>query len=252
MITLYDIPSRLVQKAWSPNVWKTRYCLNFKQLPYRTEWVEYPDIELKSKELGVRRPSLRRPNGAQAYTLPVIRDSNTGTSVADSFKIAEYLDRTYPNPQRMIFPHNTAGIQAPFARSFAANMSPIMNLIIPPECDMLNPRSAEWFSRTRVEIFGLAKLEDMLPKSSADYKREWAKVQDGLTKSAKWFAKNERGGPFIMGPEPCWADFVVRGYLMWMRCVWGEESEHWRDVLSWDDGRWAKFVDGLKKYENVV
>lgn len=229
-----------------------RYCLNFKQLPYRTEWVEYPDIESKCKELGIKKPTLKRPNGAQAYTLPVIQDTNTGATLADSFKIAEYLDKTYPDASRMIFPHNTAGVQAPFARSFAANMSPIMNLIIPPECMILNPRSAEWFSRTREEIFRVKRLDDMLPPTKAQYAKEWAKIEDGLTKTAKWFAKNEGGGPFIMGVEPCWADFVVGGYMQWIRCVWGKESEQWRGIESWNEGRWARFTEGLRKYENIV
>ena len=49
-LTLYDIPSK-GQKCWSPNVWKTRLVLHYKQIPYKTEWIEYPEIEPKLKGL---------------------------------------------------------------------------------------------------------------------------------------------------------------------------------------------------------
>ena len=47
---LFDIPGK-DGLAWSPNVWKVRAVLNYKKLPYKTEWIEFPDIEPKLKEL---------------------------------------------------------------------------------------------------------------------------------------------------------------------------------------------------------
>lgn len=49
-LLLFDIPSK-EGRAWSPNVWKVRAVLNYKKIPYRTEWIEFPDIEPKMKEL---------------------------------------------------------------------------------------------------------------------------------------------------------------------------------------------------------
>lgn len=55
--------------------------LNYKKLPYRTEWVEYPDIAPKFKELGIAPntrdpkfeyscPAAKFPDGAYVRTLP--------------------------------------------------------------------------------------------------------------------------------------------------------------------------------------
>ncbi|KDR83237.1 hypothetical protein GALMADRAFT_875468 [Galerina marginata CBS 339.88] len=246
-IIFYDIPSRLPLKAWSPNTWKTRYCLNFKGLPYQTEWVEYPDIEPLCKKLGVS--SARTVDGTHSYTLPAIHDPSTGVSIANSFDIAEYLDKTYPNTP-LIFPHNTAGLQAPFALAFGSNMRPLLNFLIPTECEKLNPRSSEYFRRTRERTFG-KKLEDLAPQGP-DRVREWAKVERGLGKADAWLRKNGGSGPFMLGTTPCWADFVIGGYMAWIKSALGEESEEWKDIASWHDGRWKMFIEGLKKYENVV
>ncbi|KAK0452716.1 uncharacterized protein EV420DRAFT_1630370 [Desarmillaria tabescens] len=80
---LYDIPSTVSNKAWSPNVWKARYVLNYKGLPYRTEWVDSP----------TSKPS---DGVAPHYTLPLLHDHSTGASVSESAAIARYLDKTYP------------------------------------------------------------------------------------------------------------------------------------------------------------
>jgi hypothetical protein len=47
---LYDLPSKQ-GTAWSLNPWKTRLILNFKGIDYKTEWVEFPDVEPKMKSL---------------------------------------------------------------------------------------------------------------------------------------------------------------------------------------------------------
>lgn len=41
---LYDLPNPGRNSCWSVNTWKTRAALNFKGIPYKTEWVEFPDI----------------------------------------------------------------------------------------------------------------------------------------------------------------------------------------------------------------
>jgi hypothetical protein len=62
-VVLYDLPSQQ-GVAWSLNPWKSapinpnpqynntntqkaRMVLNYKKIPYTTEWVEYPDLEPK-------------------------------------------------------------------------------------------------------------------------------------------------------------------------------------------------------------
>lgn len=49
-LVLYDIPS-LKGTCMSHNVWKARLVLNYKQIPYRTEWLQHPQIEPTLKSL---------------------------------------------------------------------------------------------------------------------------------------------------------------------------------------------------------
>lgn len=51
-LVLFDIPGKQ-GRSWSPNVWKVRAVLNYMKIPYRTEWIEFPDIEPRMKELQV-------------------------------------------------------------------------------------------------------------------------------------------------------------------------------------------------------
>lgn len=80
-IVLYDLPSTAKCACWSLNPWKgmalhriytyewgqlgkfeadsvlmmitARLALNYKGLPYKTEWVEYPDLKSRFMELGI-------------------------------------------------------------------------------------------------------------------------------------------------------------------------------------------------------
>ena len=69
-----------------------RYVLNIKRIPYKTVWVEYPDIKPLCLKIGAS-PAESLPDGSPLYTLPVIYDPNTQTPVSDSAAIARYLDK---------------------------------------------------------------------------------------------------------------------------------------------------------------
>ena len=105
MITLFDIPSTTPGISASPSVWKTRLCLNYKKLPFKVEWVEFPDIEALSKKYGFE-PTRKRPDGSPLYTLPAIIDVDEETgrvkaAMSNSFTIARYLDEAYPNTPKL-------------------------------------------------------------------------------------------------------------------------------------------------------
>lgn len=44
---LYDLPSKQDNACWSPNTWKARAALNFKGVPYETEFVPYHKLQSK-------------------------------------------------------------------------------------------------------------------------------------------------------------------------------------------------------------
>ena len=137
-----------------------RVVLNYKGIPYRTEWVEFPDIEPLSKKLGIK-PTDHNSDGSPLYTLPAIHDPSTGVYVADSTAIAEYLEKTYPNTPS-VFPNETIGLQKAFDATFERSLEAVWSFILPATNLKLNPVSEEYFRRTREISFG-KKLEDVIP-----------------------------------------------------------------------------------------
>jgi len=87
---LYDLPSR-EGIAWSLNPWKTRLVLNYKGIDYKTEWVEFPDVESKIKSLGLGPNPKDAPGYWTDYSIPAITYEN-GPSQMDSWPIAHELE----------------------------------------------------------------------------------------------------------------------------------------------------------------
>jgi len=247
MLTFYDIPSTLPINAWSPNTWKTRYCLNYKGIPYKTEWVEYPDIQPLCLRMGIAPTGTE--DGKPYYSLPAIYDPSTGIAIADSWLIAEYLDKTYPDTPKM-FPHGSAVIQRGFFAGYASRLAPIEPFILPRVNLKLNAASEVYFRRTRELYFG-KRLEDAIPTGEEGAKA-WKQLEDGLTVVAGWLKVNGATGPFVMGDTASFADCVLAAYTLWMKLIFGEDSKEWKDIKSWDEGRWEKVIEVMKDYSAVV
>ena len=218
--------------------------MNYKRIPYRTEWIEYPDIEPLSKSLGIKSTG-KKQDGSPFYTLPVIHDPSTGTFLADSFLIAEYLDETYPNTPS-VFPHGTKSLQHAFQFSFGQTFGFIRLLIFPDVLAKLGTqRSEEYFRRTKGISLG-RPIEALVGAEKAE---NWAKFRDAMSQIDESLAKTDSKGPFVMGDTVSWADFFTSGYLMYFKNIWGEDSEEWKDIASWNEGRWKKLLDAVGNQE---
>ncbi|KAG6811460.1 hypothetical protein H0H92_007283 [Tricholoma furcatifolium] len=248
IITFYDIPFQNPGQAWSPNAWKARYSLNFKGIPYKTVWVEYPDIETLAKKLGVP-PTSKRPDGTPLYTIPMIHDPSTNTVVADSFAIAEYLDKTYPDTPKLL-PAGTRPLQSLFTNAFLATGTAFVQFGMPAVHKNLTSGSQSYFRYHKEKDFGKT-METWTPTGPAR-DAEWAKVRAGFTTIDSWLRCGKEDGPYFLGHTPAFVDFVVGARLMCMMQIFGEDSEEWADILTWDSGRWASFFEGLRPYETVV
>ncbi|CDO76082.1 hypothetical protein BN946_scf184649.g8 [Trametes cinnabarina] len=248
-ILFYDIPCNNAQKTWSPNTWKTRYCLNIKGLPYKTIWVEFPDIEAVSRKIGATATE-KEPDGSPYYTLPTIYDPNTRTTISDSAAIARYLDRTYPDTPRLI-PYETDALHAAFNHAFRGIiLMDLARIMIPATAHCLSPRSKAYFRATREPIFG-TKLEDVAPPGP---KRDesWDRVKKALHTLTQWLeADGTTDRLFVLGDKIGFADATVAGFLVWIRVILGADSKEWTDVKTADGGRWDRFMEAFGKYEAV-
>ncbi|RDX53364.1 hypothetical protein OH76DRAFT_1399261 [Lentinus brumalis] len=254
-IIFYDIPGNAAKdKAWSPNTSEAflRFNLNIKGIPYRTVWVEYPDIAPLSKRIGAE-PTTTNPDGSGSphYTLPAIYDPNTRTAVAESLAIARYLDRTYPSSGPTLISKETDALHMAFVQAFRdAYLPDAGQLFLPASCTQLNPGSEAYFRRTR-ETWYNAKLEDFAPVGSEKRAQHWKGVEKALHTIKEWLEADGTEKMNVMGDRISFADIVVVSHLVWMRLVLGPASEEWTDVMKWDGGHWARFMAGFGKWETV-
>lgn len=109
MLVLPERPQTLIRLI--------RLALNYKQIPYKTVWVEFADVQAVGKRIGAT-PSTTYPDGTPRYTLPTIYDPNTGRTVSDSVAIAKYLDEQYS--EHRLFPDGTVDAQVEFANNAIA------------------------------------------------------------------------------------------------------------------------------------
>ena len=225
-----------------------RLTLNMKALPYKTVWVEYPDIAGLCKQIGAEPTQIK--NGEPLYTMPVLQDLATGTVVSDSFKIAQYLDATYPNAPLTLVPAGTKAFHAMFLGVWAQKISTyVFPLLALPSALKLNPRSAEYFRRTRESTFGKT-LEEFTPQGEARA-ASWSKARQGLTEIDGWLKENGQGTVFVMGDTPSFADAAIYSSIIWLEDMLGTDSKEWTELMAADEGRWAKLVEAFRKWKVV-
>lgn len=225
----------------------SRYTLNYKGIPYKTEWVEYPDIESHCKSLSIL-PAEKHDDGSDYYTLPAIWDTSTGEKISDSRRILYYLEKTYSD-RPTLFPDNTKGLHLAFHAGIPhTGIDALWPFILPAVCKILKPRSREYFHRTRSEWYQ-KPLDTIVPEGEERLK-EWAKFKKSLDTLNSLFEHTDDAGPFLMGQKLGWGDVVVASFIMWMKVPW-EDSDEWKEIASSNGGRWAKLLDAMESYAQI-
>lgn len=224
--------------------------MNFKGLSYRTEWIEYPDIEALAKKIGAL-PTTKKTDGRDHYTLPIIYDPSTQTVIADSTPIALYLEKTYPSPP--LFPPNTLNLTVAFPAALGTQFSAaLFQIVIYHTWKNLNDAGRTYFRETREADFG-KKLEDFAPEGDAG-KPTWDAAEAAFNTLNRWFtaAGTAPETTFISGNQIGYADLVIAARLIWARVVFGSDSKEWATIATWNDGKWGKYLKHFEKYETVV
>jgi len=186
--------------------------------------------------------------GADLYSFPAIHDPSTGVYIADSWLIAEYLEKQYPDTPSL-FPNGTKGLQEAFTYAFLQSVQPMRKYLLPATPARLSPRSADYFRRTREVYFG-KKLELVSPKGEAAI-QDWANIEQGFNQNAKWFSQTDEKGPFMLGDTLSWADINAVGFFLWMKFIFGDDSEEWKRIASWSGGRWNTLMKALDRYSEI-
>ena len=194
MIALYELAGA-EGRSFSPNVWRTRMALAHKNLPCETVPVRFSQIAsiLDGKQ----------------KTVPVISDS--GRIVADSWAIANYLEDNYPRLPSL-FGGGPGRDLTLFVQSWTADSlhRGVIDLILFDIYLQLHESDKAYFRSTREKRFG-RPLED---------------VQAGRETRVAAFRANLQplrtvlmAQPWLGGPSPLYADYLVFGAFQWARMV---------------------------------
>ena len=217
--------------------------LGYKGLPFEVEWVEYPDIAPKMKELGAA-PGELTADGTEKYTLPVLRDPNTGAIITDSWEIAVYLDNTYP--EKPVFPEGTKGLISAFATMLSDQIEPAKKFPVLRSKEALNERSAEYFLTTR-QIHFNQKIEEWSPEGP-EREKHWSIVEKALAACKAVYDKTE--GKWLMGNTFSYADILVASRLLWFKRVLRDDE--WKRIAAWHDGYWERSLADIERECKVM
>ncbi|KAF7188529.1 Glutathione S-transferase-like protein ustS [Pseudocercospora fuligena] len=225
-VIFYDLPSRGSKPtAWSLNPWKARLVLNYKHIPYKTQWVEYPDLAPTFKSLGIP-PNDPTVNPNATYSSPAISLPD-GRHIMDSLAIAHELEKLYPSPSLSF--DKAEEMQSAVLKVNKA----LVPIIIPriPEL-ILNDSSKEYFLETRAKRFG-KPLPELA--RTADVGKCWEDAKSGLHEISALLAGNHDGRTFVLGgnQEPSFADFVLAGFWRFVERV-DVDGDLWARLKTFD------------------
>ena len=124
-------------------------------------------------------------------------------------------------------------------------MTAFFPIALPAVHGILNPPSQEYFRTTREKMFG-KKLEEFAP---AGLVRDgvWKQVKEGLDKLASFYDENDGDSVLFFKDTFAFADTIVIGYLLWAKISLGADSEEWKTMASWNNGRWERLLESTKK-----
>ena len=264
-VIFYDIASREPRTTFAANPWKTRLALNFKGVPYQTQWVEMPDITAVREKLGV--PANRTlPDGTPYHTLPVIQDTTTGKLIGDSFEIALYLDNAYPDGPKLFRPFTT-GLTAAFNARVDGVFTKFAGLCTRMPFDPAVMGAVQSMFAKRLPAIkatalaqqdetSLASLEAALGELAKAYRHTggttdyfWRAGGTAESQAQRPPPDREAAGPFLDGDEPVYADLVLAAWLKMFEI--SMPAEDWQRVRGWHGGLWGRIVDALAKRSEI-
>ncbi|KAF5317825.1 hypothetical protein D9619_012617 [Psilocybe cf. subviscida] len=234
-IVLYDLATRTGETI-SPNPWKTKLCLALKRIPFEVKMVGLHEVQQVLPREGIP-PASKKDDGTPYYSIPAIHDLSTGVKLSDSWEIAHYLDKTYPDTPRL-FPEGTISLQRAFMDSFRPHFNAAYLFFLPCLPDIYIPETRDYINQVIERLAG-KPIGRILPQGEEAIV-EWDNFKAGLSKLEAWYSYSN--GRFLMGNTPVWADLLVVAPLLAYRIAWGKDSEKWKDVSSWNGGRWGALV----------
>jgi hypothetical protein len=197
-------------------------------------------------------------DGSAFPTLPVISDpiaSSPALHIGDSFEIAVHLQNAHisSDPSRpLLFPASEGNGSIAEQRAFNDAVNEVFTIYGAPLAGVYMPFDPRTEAADKADMLSrfpaAGKWEDFeIPKGSARRNEVLAAFEGMLDQ--KLGGRFPGPTPFVDGREtPMYADFVIGGWLQFMRtCL--PEWEALRD--EWAGGKWGKLFDALEEWAAV-
>ncbi|MEO0537762.1 MAG: glutathione S-transferase family protein [Cyanobacteria bacterium P01_A01_bin.123] len=194
-LQLYELAAAERDRRFSPYCWRIRLALAHKQLDFDPVPIRFTDKDQIAFS-GQGR-------------VPVLVDGDE--KVVDSWAIAEYLERTYPD-QPTLFSDAQAKAYAFFIKSWDESIlvPALFPLIIWDIFNRIAPEDQAYFRETREKMLG-KPLE-----SFANPSDEKVEAFRAILKPLRQTLAHQ---PFLAGDAPAFADHIVMGRLQIARCM---------------------------------
>jgi glutathione S-transferase len=189
---MYDLAGADDAHRFSPYCWRTRMACAHKGLTLDTTPWRFSE-----------KDQLPQPNSG---TVPVLIDGDR--VMADSWKIAAYLDEAYPG--RPLFDSASARSEALLIKYWTERtLHPfVTRMTVSDIWRALHPKDQPYFRDSREKRLG-ARLEDV----TSNRGETRTKFREALEPLRATLADQ----PFICGQAPAYGDYIVFGMFMWAR-----------------------------------
>jgi glutathione S-transferase len=217
---LYDLAAADERIRFSPYCWRIKLALAHKGLPVESVPWRFTDKEAIA------------PTGQGR--VPVLVDGDQW--LHDSWDIAVYLDRAYPDRPRLIA-EGALGETWFMKHWTEASLHPVLlRLIVADIHRILAAQDQDYFRTTREKALG-RRLEEASRDRTAD--------RDLLHQALEPLRRTVAGQDFVAGSAPAFADYIPFGTLQWVRCVTSY------DLLAPDDAVSLWFTRMLDLYDGL-
>lgn len=192
-IVLYDLAGA-DGRRFSPHCWRARLALAHKQISHR----DTPKLFIGIPKIGQ----------GQCTTLPAIQDGDT--LMQDSWRIAEYLEETYPDAPSL-FGGPAGKALTRFVQNYTETQlqMPIARMIIKDIHDILDPHDQDYFRESREARLGQSLEEVQMTRDEV-----LPQFQANLAPLRRQLSTQR----FVAGDAPAYADYIVFSAFQWARC----------------------------------
>ncbi|SDG81882.1 glutathione S-transferase family protein [Janthinobacterium sp. YR213] len=192
-IILYSLCAADRRRHYSPHVWKIIMALKHKELQAEVRPVSFAEIA------GIEDGSYK--------SVPVLNDN--GHIEGDSFEIAVYLERAYPD-RPSLFGGPGGQAMARFVESFSQTVihPPVSAIAAMDMHALMSPADQAYFRAAREKRFGKT-----LEEASATRHIELAALPEKFAPLRSVLARQ----PWLGGAQPLFADYILFGVLQWAR-----------------------------------